>query len=157
MLSRQALLRSTRAAAPSRAFASQIRSYAAANETVKPPVALFGLDGTYATALVRHRADSFRSQKRSLDLYRISSSGQLACARNRSRRKIEANMGELGGLTFCVILMLLTVHGRRQDLFPRADRRCAEQAGWTFGQGHQAGVNPRGADAERRRQEPGCC
>ncbi|KAJ4423415.1 ATP synthase F0 subcomplex subunit OSCP atp5 [Gnomoniopsis sp. IMI 355080] len=51
MLSRQALLRSTRAAAPSRAFASQIRSYAAANETVKPPVALFGLDGTYATAL----------------------------------------------------------------------------------------------------------
>lgn len=63
MLSRQALLRSTRAAAPSRAFASQIRSYAAANETVKPPVALFGLDGTYATALVRHRADSSRNRK----------------------------------------------------------------------------------------------
>ncbi|KUI62379.1 ATP synthase subunit 5, mitochondrial [Cytospora mali] len=53
MLSRQALLRSARAAAPSRAFASQVRFYAApaANETVKPPVALFGLDGTYATAL----------------------------------------------------------------------------------------------------------
>lgn len=58
MLSRQVLLRSARAAAPSRAIASQVRFYAAApaaNETVKPPVALFGLDGTYATALVRHR------------------------------------------------------------------------------------------------------
>lgn len=61
MLSRQALLRSARAAAPSRAIASQARFYAAApaaNETVKPPVALFGLDGTYATALVRHRTRS---------------------------------------------------------------------------------------------------
>lgn len=56
MLSRQALLRFSRTAAPTRAFASQIRTYAAANESVKPPVALFGLDGTYATALVRHRA-----------------------------------------------------------------------------------------------------
>lgn len=60
MLSRQALLRSARVAAPSRAIVSQARFYAAApaasaNETVKPPVALFGLDGTYATALVRHR------------------------------------------------------------------------------------------------------
>ncbi|KAL1860590.1 ATP synthase F0 subcomplex subunit OSCP atp5 [Diaporthe australafricana] len=53
MLSRQALLRSARAAAPSWAIASQVRFYAApaATETVKPPVALFGLDGTYATAL----------------------------------------------------------------------------------------------------------
>lgn len=56
MLSRQALLRSARAAAPSRAMTSQVRFFAApaANENVKPPVALFGLDGTYATALVRH-------------------------------------------------------------------------------------------------------
>ncbi|POS73263.1 ATP synthase subunit 5 [Diaporthe helianthi] len=53
MLSRQALLRSARAAAPSRAIASQARFYAApaATESVKPPVAVFGLDGTYATAL----------------------------------------------------------------------------------------------------------
>ncbi|KAH8778786.1 ATP synthase subunit 5 [Diaporthe sp. PMI_573] len=53
MLSRQALLRSARAAAPSRAIASQARFYAAAaaTEPVKPPVALFGVDGTYATAL----------------------------------------------------------------------------------------------------------
>lgn len=53
MFSRQALLRSARAAAPSRAIASQTRFYAAAaaTESVKPPVALFGLDGTYATAL----------------------------------------------------------------------------------------------------------
>lgn len=60
MLSRQALLRSARAAAPSRAIASQARFYAApaAAEAVKPPVALFGVDGTYATALVRHRAES---------------------------------------------------------------------------------------------------
>lgn len=62
MLSRQALLRSARAAAPSRAIASQARFYAApaATEAVKPPVALFGVDGTYATALVRHRAESTR-------------------------------------------------------------------------------------------------
>ncbi|KAK3946323.1 hypothetical protein QBC46DRAFT_335767 [Diplogelasinospora grovesii] len=57
MLSRQVLLRSVRSAAPSRAaILSQTRSFAApaassANEQVKPPVALFGLDGTYATAL----------------------------------------------------------------------------------------------------------
>ena len=53
MLSRQALLRSVRTAAPSRAILSQTRGYAAATESVKPPIALFGLDGTYATALVR--------------------------------------------------------------------------------------------------------
>lgn len=61
MLSRQAFLRSARAAASSRAIASQVRFYAApaVSENVKPPVALFGLDGTYATALVRHRARRF--------------------------------------------------------------------------------------------------
>ena len=54
MLSRQALLRSVRIAAPSRAILSQSRGYAAAaTENVQPPIALFGLDGTYATALVR--------------------------------------------------------------------------------------------------------
>jgi len=65
MLSRQALLRSARAAAPSRAIASQARFYAAAaaTEPVKPPVALFGVDGTYATALVRHRAGSIASRR----------------------------------------------------------------------------------------------
>jgi len=49
-----------RTAAPQRAILSQTRSYAApaggapaAPGNVKPPVALFGLDGTYATALVR--------------------------------------------------------------------------------------------------------
>ncbi|KAI0518221.1 ATP synthase delta subunit-domain-containing protein [Xylaria bambusicola] len=53
MLSRQAL-RSLRAVAPQRTFAqSSVRSYAAAAATqdVKPPVAVYGLDGTYATAL----------------------------------------------------------------------------------------------------------
>ena len=59
MLSRQALLRSMRTATPQRAVLSQSRSFAAAapaaasNENIKPPIALFGLDGTYATALVR--------------------------------------------------------------------------------------------------------
>lgn len=58
MLSRQVILRASRAAAPQRAIASQVRFYAAApaaaaNENVKPPVTLFGIDGTYATALVR--------------------------------------------------------------------------------------------------------
>ncbi|KAI0910249.1 ATP synthase delta subunit-domain-containing protein [Ustulina deusta] len=53
MLSRQAL-RSLRAAAPQRTFArSAVRSYAApaATQDVKPPVAVYGVGGTYATAL----------------------------------------------------------------------------------------------------------
>lgn len=53
MLSRQALLR------PARVLNTQVRTYAAAaaaSSKVKPPVTLFGLDGTYATALVRPRA-----------------------------------------------------------------------------------------------------
>ncbi|KAL2185260.1 OSCP-domain-containing protein [Thermothelomyces heterothallicus CBS 203.75] len=53
MFSRQALLRSARTAAPQRALLGQTRTFAApaSSEKVKPPVALFGLDGTYATAL----------------------------------------------------------------------------------------------------------
>ncbi|KAK0741061.1 ATP synthase delta subunit-domain-containing protein [Schizothecium vesticola] len=54
MLSRQALLRTARTAVSQRAALSQTRAYAAAatsSEKVLPPVALFGLDGTYATAL----------------------------------------------------------------------------------------------------------
>ncbi|KAI0974785.1 ATP synthase delta subunit-domain-containing protein [Xylaria arbuscula] len=52
MLSRQAL-RSLRAAAPQRTLARPaVRSYAAAaTQDVKPPISLYGLDGTYATAL----------------------------------------------------------------------------------------------------------
>lgn len=54
MFSRQ-VLRSVRAAAPQRAFtlrAAPVRSFAAAaSADVKPPVAVFGVDGTYATAL----------------------------------------------------------------------------------------------------------
>jgi len=62
MFSSRAILRATRASAP-RTFAaprviasSQIRSYAAAPTAPdsKPPVALYGLDGTYASALVRY-------------------------------------------------------------------------------------------------------
>ncbi|KAK4667310.1 ATP synthase F0 subcomplex subunit OSCP atp5 [Podospora pseudopauciseta] len=53
MFSRQAVLRAARSAAPQRAIQAQARTYAAAasNEKVKAPVSLFGLDGTYATAL----------------------------------------------------------------------------------------------------------
>ncbi|KAI2634332.1 putative oligomycin sensitivity conferring protein [Hypomontagnella submonticulosa] len=53
MLSRQAI-RSIRAAAPQRTLArTPVRSFAAAAaaQDVKPPVAVYGLDGTYATAL----------------------------------------------------------------------------------------------------------
>ncbi|KAI2611035.1 putative oligomycin sensitivity conferring protein [Hypoxylon fragiforme] len=53
MFSRQAI-RSIRAAAPQRALSrAPVRSYAAAAapQDVKPPVAVYGLDGTYATAL----------------------------------------------------------------------------------------------------------
>jgi F-type H+-transporting ATPase subunit O len=59
MLSSRTILRATRAAAPQKALApraiasSQIRSYATpATADPKPPVALYGLDGTYASALV---------------------------------------------------------------------------------------------------------
>ncbi|KAI0156600.1 ATP synthase delta subunit-domain-containing protein [Xylariaceae sp. FL1272] len=52
MLSRTAV-RSLRAAAPRTFAQSTVRTYAAAAATqeVKPPVAVYGLDGTYATAL----------------------------------------------------------------------------------------------------------
>ena len=52
MFSRQAI-RSVRAVAPQRAlaFRAPIRSYAAAAES-QPPIAVFGVDGTYASALV---------------------------------------------------------------------------------------------------------
>lgn len=58
MLSRQAL-RAVRAAAPARAVASRtapLRTFAAAaapGNQGPPPVSVFGVDGTYATALVR--------------------------------------------------------------------------------------------------------
>jgi hypothetical protein len=56
MLSRQ-VFRSLRAAAPQRAIAlraAPVRTFAAAaSSDVKAPIAVFGLDGTYATALVR--------------------------------------------------------------------------------------------------------
>ncbi|EGS23876.1 mitochondrial ATP synthase subunit 5-like protein [Thermochaetoides thermophila DSM 1495] len=53
MFSRQAVLRAARSAAPQRALLGQTRSFAApaSADKVKPPVTLFGLDGTYATAL----------------------------------------------------------------------------------------------------------
>jgi len=60
MISSRAILRVARASAPQRVAAprvlaaSQIRSYAApaaASPDSKPPIALYGLDGTYATAL----------------------------------------------------------------------------------------------------------
>lgn len=56
MLSRHALLRTARTAVSQRAALSQTRAYAAAAASsgkVLPPIALFGVDGTYATALVR--------------------------------------------------------------------------------------------------------
>ncbi|KAL6855213.1 ATP synthase F0 subcomplex subunit OSCP atp5 [Amphichorda felina] len=59
MFSRQAL-RSVRAAAPQRVLAlrtTSVRSFAAAAE-VQPPVAVFGVDGTYATALYTAAAKS---------------------------------------------------------------------------------------------------
>ncbi|KFH48655.1 ATP synthase subunit-like protein [Hapsidospora chrysogenum ATCC 11550] len=63
MFSRQAI-RSVRAAAPQRVLAMRattapVRSFAAAaNAEVQPPVAVFGVDGTYATALYTAAAKS---------------------------------------------------------------------------------------------------
>lgn len=57
MFSRQ-VLRSARAAAPQRAItlrAAPVRSFAAAANEGQPPVTVFGVDGTYASALVRAR------------------------------------------------------------------------------------------------------
>lgn len=61
MLSSRALSTAYRAAAPRAPIAARVaftRSYAAAaapsSSNTKPPVALFGIDGTYASALVRY-------------------------------------------------------------------------------------------------------
>jgi len=57
MISSRAILRATRAAAPTRIAtlrviaSSQIRGYATPAADSKPPIALYGLDGTYASAL----------------------------------------------------------------------------------------------------------
>jgi F-type H+-transporting ATPase subunit O len=56
MFSRQAL-RAVRVAAPQRALARTYASAAATSE-VKPPIAVFGVDGTYATALYTAAAKS---------------------------------------------------------------------------------------------------
>ena len=57
MFAGQAIPRSARAAVASGhlAASASVRRFAAeaAEQRVKPPVAVFGLDGTYATALVR--------------------------------------------------------------------------------------------------------
>ena len=57
MLSGRIAAQAARSAAPRVPIASRtvFRSYAAAaaGQNVKPPVALYGVDGTYATALVR--------------------------------------------------------------------------------------------------------
>ncbi|RYP69472.1 hypothetical protein DL771_006124 [Monosporascus sp. 5C6A] len=79
MLSRQAI-RSIRAAAPARTFArTPVRSYAAAaanaTQDVKPPVAVYGVDGTYATALVRNEHPNQR-----LSLHSSPGGGQLVAA-----------------------------------------------------------------------------
>lgn len=56
MLASRLAARSARVAAP-RASIAPLRTYAApaAAQDTKPPVALFGVDGTYASALVRLR------------------------------------------------------------------------------------------------------
>lgn len=55
----QRLVRPALAAARRTAPRTAVRTYAAAAEAdSKPPVALFGLDGTYASALVRYPQDS---------------------------------------------------------------------------------------------------
>lgn len=58
MFSSRAILRATRATAPQRmasrvAASSQSRGYATPAVDAKPPMALYGVDGTYASALVR--------------------------------------------------------------------------------------------------------
>jgi hypothetical protein len=59
MLSRSAF-RAVRAAAPQRTVArAAVRNYAAAaTQDAKPPIAVYGLDGTYASALVRRPSPS---------------------------------------------------------------------------------------------------
>lgn len=57
MMSSRAILRASRVAAPRtipRAVVSQSRSYAVPAADAKPPVSLYGVDGTYASALVCH-------------------------------------------------------------------------------------------------------
>lgn len=52
MISSRTLLRAPKAVAAPRVFTQAVRNYAAPAADSKPPVALYGVDGTYASALV---------------------------------------------------------------------------------------------------------
>jgi hypothetical protein len=73
MFSRQ-VIRAARVAAPQRALAlraAPVRSFAAAaSSEVKPPVSVFGVDGTYATALVIQPTFNKRTKKLRTVLFR---------------------------------------------------------------------------------------
>jgi hypothetical protein len=90
MLSRQ-VLRAARAAAPQRAVtlrALPVRSFAAAASTdSQPPISVFGLDGTYASALVRHQ-----SHRNLEDLQNRHDGAQLGPCWPRPSRPIEAHL-----------------------------------------------------------------
>lgn len=69
MFSGRIAARAVRVAAPRAPITAAVRTYAApaAGSAAKPPVALFGLDGTYASALVRQlqlRRTEERTEKR---------------------------------------------------------------------------------------------
>lgn len=72
MLSGHFAARAARVSAP-RASVSAVRTYAApaaaSSANTRPPVPLFGLDGTYASALVR--VDYLQKEKKSQKRYRI--------------------------------------------------------------------------------------
>ena len=161
MFSRQALLRSARSAAPQRALLGQTRTFAApaSSEKVKPPVALFGVDGTYATALVRPPLPAPIAQ---LDLsfehpmdgrIRASRTRTLspccAAAANRQTRHLKQTRTNLRhfALSRCI------VHGRRQDLLPRAHRQGPRRPRQPAAEGSEAGHHPQGPDPVCRRQE----
>lgn len=143
MLSRQ-VFRSLRAAAPQRAFAAvPARTFAAAaSADVKAPIAVFGLDGTYATALVRLLRKSHKSCPDIsngkvancvlLFLYKVP---MLQTSKNWQRRKKKHHDENANP---CVNL----VHRGLQDFHPRCRRQGARQAGLHRREGLQAGCHP---------------
>jgi hypothetical protein len=141
MYASRALTGALRTGAPRISVAARVaatRSYAAAaapsSANTKPPVALFGIDGTYASALVRISV----ALGNWLNCPMGTRWGKTQWLRNRS-------------LTFFL------VHRSRQDQRPRPHRQIARLALHRLQEGPEARDDPQCAHALRVRQAAGHC
>lgn len=134
MFTGRIVAQAARSAAPRASIAPRaaIRSYAqAANSaSTRPPVPLYGVDGTYASALVRCRS--------------------LIAPPSRHLLPPRSLTRQLESMT---LTAMTTVHRGRQILRPRPDSQGAGDAEQRFQEGRQAAGRPVRPDADRRRQE----